>query len=88
MDKKYFPSFLNFIFFQGGGGEKEQEEQEEEEEQVLQCDQPPVKPYLKVRVKTLIHGQGQVFRRRRRGNRSFSVISLRSSLTSRSGSVL
>jgi hypothetical protein len=37
------------------GGEKEQEEQEEE--QVLQCDQPPVKPYLKVRVSTLVHGQ-------------------------------
>jgi hypothetical protein len=40
------------------GGEKEQEEQEEEGEQVLQCDQPPVKPYLKVRVSTLVHGQG------------------------------
>jgi hypothetical protein len=40
------------------GGEKEQEEQDEEEEQVLQCDQPPVKPYLKVRVSTLVHDQG------------------------------
>jgi hypothetical protein len=67
------------------GGEKEQGEQEEEEEQVLQCDQPPVKPYLKVRVSILVHGQESS--RRRRRSRSSSVTSFRSSLTSRSGSV-
>jgi hypothetical protein len=51
-------------------------------EQVLQCDKPPVKPYLKVRISTLVHDQGSssLAGGGWRGSRSSSVTTSRQAL--------